>query len=150
GVLSAISLQFSGSLVVTPGTGTVATTSRWPYDLLKAARFTANGQSNLINAHGGALKVREIMQRGDLTDRGVTRGVGGASPGTQVNQGTLSLSSENWGVGQNVTAIAGGTYPVELEWTLPIAFDELTLQGAIFAQTSATDLFCALDWALQT
>jgi hypothetical protein len=146
GVLASLKIQFSGTLVIALPTGTAATTSRWPYDLAKAVRFTANGQSNLINCHGAALKIRENMQS-TLSDRGVVRGVGGASPGTQVNQGTLSLNSENWGVGQNVTAIPANTYPVELEWTVPIAFDENTLQGAIFAQTSATDLFCAVDWA---
>lgn len=150
GVLSGIMLQFSGTLTVTPGTGTAATTGRWPYDLVRAAKFTANGQSNLINVHGGVLKVREIMARGDLTDRGVVRGVGGASPGTQVNQGSLSLNTESWGVGSNVTAIGAGTYTVELEWYVPIAYDDITLQGAIFAQTSATDLFLAIDWANQT
>lgn len=147
GVLSGIMVQFSGQVVITLGGGTAATTGRWPYDMARAMRFTANGQSNLINCHGGALKAREIMARGDLTDRGVVRGVGGASPGTQVNQGTLSLNTENWGVGQSVTAIPGATYPIELEWYVPIAFDDLTLQGAIFAQTSATDLFLAIDWA---
>src|SRR5579859_6367505 len=136
GVLSGLLVQFQGSLVVTLSAGTCATTGRWPYDLIKAARFTANGQSNLINVHGWKLKVREIMQRGDLTDRGVVRGIGGASPGTQVQQGTLSLNTESWGVGQSVTAIPAGTYPVELEWYVPVAFDDLTLQGAIFAQTS--------------
>lgn len=147
GVVSGLMLQFSGSLVVTPGTGTVATTGRWPYDLAKAVRFSANGQSNLINCHGQKLKVREIMQRGDLTDRGVVQHIGGASPGTAVQQGTLSLNSEAWGVGSNVTAIGAGTYPVELEWFIPVAFDEVTLTGAIFAQTSATDLNLAIDWA---
>ena len=147
GVLSGLMLQFSGQLVVALPTGTCATTGRWPYDLAKAVRFSANGQSNLINCHGQKLKVREIMARGDLTDRGVVRGIGGASPGTQVNQGTLSLFSENWGVGSNVTGIAAATYPVELEWFIPVAFDEVTLTGAIFAQTSATDLNLAIDWA---
>lgn len=150
GVLSGLMVQFTGSLVVTPGTGSVATTGRWPYDLMRAGRFAANGQSNLLNCHGSHFKAREIMARGDLTDRGVTRGIGGASPGTQVNQGTMSLSTEAWGVGQNVTAIAGGTYSVELEWYLPVAFDDLTLTGAIFAQTSATDLSLAIDWANQS
>lgn len=147
GVISGLMVHLTGTLTVTPGTGTVATTGRWPYDLMRAGRFTANGQSNLINCHGGALKAREIMARGDLSDRGVTRGIGGASPGTQVAQGTLSLNSENWGVGSNVSAIAAGSYPVELEWYVPVAFDDVTLQGAIFAQTSATDLFLAIDWA---
>ena len=147
GVLSGLTIQFSGQLVVALPTGTCATTGKWPYDLARAVRFSANGQSNLVNCHGSALKVREIMQRGDLTDRGVTRGIGGASPGTQVSQGTLSLNTENWGVGSNVTAIGAGTYTVELEWYVPIAFDDLQLIGAIFAQTSATDLALAIDWA---
>jgi hypothetical protein len=149
GVLAGIMVQFSGQVTVTLGGGTAATTGRWPYDLIRACRFTANGQSNLINTHGSALKAREIMHRGDLTDRGVPQGIGGASPGTSRVQGTLSLNSESWGVGQNVTAIAGAptVYPIELEWFVPVAFDSMTLTGAIFAQTSATDLFVAIDWA---
>jgi hypothetical protein len=149
GVLSGLLVQFQGTLTVNLAAGTCATTGRWPYDLIRAARFTANGQSNLINCHGWKLKAREIMQRGDLTDRGVIRGIGGASPGTQVQQGTLSLNTENWGVGQNVTAIPGAptVYNVNLEWYVPVAFDDLTLTGAIFAQTSATDLYLAIDWA---
>lgn len=147
GIVSGVTLKVSGSLVVTPGTGTVATTSRWPYGAIKALRFSANGQSNLINAGGIHLKAREIMQRGDLTDRGIPQAIGGASPGTTRYQGTMSLAGESWGVGQGVTGIAAGTYPVELEWYIPIAYDDVNLMGAIFAQTSATDLVIAVDWA---
>lgn len=150
GIVSGLTVTMVGSLVVTLAAGTVATTTRWPYDLLKAAKFSANGQSNLINCSGRELKAREIMQRGDLNDRGIVKAIGGASPGTATNQGTLSLEEENWGVGQNVTAIAGGTYGVELEWYVPVAYDELNLMGAIFAQTSSTDLNLALDWAPST
>lgn len=150
GIVSGLSIKFLGTLVVTPGSGTVATTARWPYDLMKACRFSANGQSNLTNCSGLKLKFRDIAARGVLTDRGVTRGMGGASPGTQVSQGTFSLSNESWGVGSNVTAIPAGTYNVELVWYIPCAFDEVTLTGAIFAQTSATDLNVAIDWALPT
>lgn len=150
GIVSGVTIKATGSLVVTPGTGTVATTSRWPYGLAKNVKFSANGQSNLINVGGVHLKVREIMQRGDLSDRGVAQGIGGASPGTSRTQGTLSLNSEAWGVGQNVTAVGAGTYPVELEWYLPVAYDDLNLMGAIFAQTSATDLVVAVDWAAQS
>jgi hypothetical protein len=149
GIVSGVTIKASGSLVVTAGTGTVATTSKWPYGMAKNVKFSANGQSNLINCGGIHLKVREIMQRGDLNDRGVSQAIGGASPGTARTQGTLSLNSESWGVGQNVTAIPSGTYPVELEWYLPIAYDDLNLLGAIFAQTSATDLVVAVDWASQ-
>ena len=160
GIVSGLSLKFSGSLVVTPGSGTVATTMRWPYDLAKAVKCSANGQSNLINVSGAKLKLRDILARGVLSDRGVVPlggtssstqvGSGGASPGTISNGGTLALDSEVWGVGQNVTGIPSGTYPVELNWYLPLAWDELTMTGAIFAQTSATDLTVSVDWAGQS
>lgn len=147
GILAAISIKFSGTLTVALPAGTAATTSRWPYDLIRSIRFTANGQSNLINCHGAVLKVRDIMGHGDLTDRGVSRGVGGASPGTATQNGTLSLNNENWGVGQNVTAIPANPYPVELNWFVPVAFDQVSLLGSVFAQTSATDLLLQIDWA---
>ncbi|MGH3414908.1 MAG: hypothetical protein ACRDVE_18120 [Actinocrinis sp.] len=147
GIIAGATVKLAGSLVVAPGTGTVASTMRWPYNALKLAKFSANGQSNLINASGASLKCREIQQRGDLTDRGVPANIGGASPGTVVYQGSMKLSNEAWGVGQNVTAIGAGTYDVELEWWIPIAHDKVTLTGAIFAQTSATNLDLELDWA---
>ncbi len=146
GIISGFQLKFSGTLTVVLSTGTVASTSRWPYDLPRAVRFSANGQSNLINCSGGKLKARQIMGRGSLTDRGVARGVGGASPGTQTSQGTMSLNNESWGVGSNVSAIPAGTYDVELEWYIPVAYDDKYLAGAIFAQTSATALEISIDW----
>jgi hypothetical protein len=147
GIISGVTVNATGTLTVTAGTGTVASTARWPYDIAKAVRFAANGQSNLINCGGWDLRARELMARGDLTDRGIVQGIGGTSPGTQVNQGTLSLSAESWGVGSNVSGIASGSYGVDLEWFVPVAFDELHLMGAIFAQTASTDLTLAIDWA---
>jgi hypothetical protein len=146
GIISGFQLKLSGSLVITLNSGTVATSPRWPYDIPHAVRFSANGQSNLINCSGAKLKARQIMGRGSLTDRGVPRGIGGASPGTTTYQGSMSLNNEAWGVGSNVTAIAGGTYDVELEWYIPVAYDDKYLAGAIFAQTSATALEIAIDW----
>ena len=134
-------VRFTGSLVVTPGSGTVASTARWPYDMLKAVRFTANGASNVINASGAKLKLREYQKKDALTDRGVVQTVGGAS----VNQGTLSSASESWGVGSNTSALTAGTFPVDLYWIVPIAEDEVDLSGAIFAATSSTDLTIQID-----
>lgn len=142
-ILSTIHVRFSGTLTVTHNTGSVAATFRWPYDLIRAVKFTANGQSNLINCSGAKLKAREIMANPEAGDRGVTQLVNGSS----VNQGTLALSSEAWGVGPGATAIATGAYPVELYWKVPVAEDEKDLSGAIFMQTSAMDLTLAIDWA---
>jgi hypothetical protein len=147
GILSHIRVRVFGTLTTANGTGTVASTFRWPYYLIRALRFTANGQSNLINCDGWALRLIALADRGPLDDRGVVNGIGGASPGTQVNQGTMAMSSESWGVGSGVTAIAPGSYDVELMFDIPVAYDNITLLGAIFAQTQSTDLEVAIDWA---
>src|SRR4051794_31462839 len=49
GIISGVTIRFIGSLVVTLGGGTCATTKRWPYDLIRAVRLSANAQSNLVN-----------------------------------------------------------------------------------------------------
>lgn len=147
-ILAGIHIHFSGTLTVTLGGGTCATTLRWPYDLIKAVRFTANGQSNLINVSGLKLKAREVMRNTEFTDRGVSQSVSGST----VTQGTLSEASESWGVGSGQTGIAGAptNYTVELYWFVPIAEDPKDLAGAIFAQTSSMDLTLNIDWAPST
>jgi hypothetical protein len=140
-IIAAAVVRFTGSLVITPGTGTVASTARWPYDMLKAVRFTANGASNVINVSGGKLMAREYMKKSDLTDRGVQQTIGG----TAISQGTLSAASESWGVGSNTASLGAGTYNVSLYWIVPISEDEIDLAGAIFAATSSTDLTIQVD-----
>lgn len=141
-ILSVIRIRFSGSLVTTTATGAVVSTSLWPYGLAKNVKLTANGQTNLIDCSGVHLKAREFMCNTDLNDRGVVRTVVAAS----VSQGTLSKNSENWGVAQNGT-VAAGTFPVELEWVVPVAEDEKDLSGAIFCQTSSMDITLNVQWA---
>lgn len=142
-IISGIDVRFSGQIVVTPGTGTVATTAMWPYNLIKGARVTANGASNLINCSGLQLKVRDVQKRADLTDKGVAQTVAGATK----DQGTLALAGEQWGVGSRTSALVGGTYDVELIWHVPIAEDENDLAGAIFLATSSTGITLQLDLA---
>lgn len=142
-IIAGLFIRFDGSLTTTQGTGAVATTARWPYDLIRELRFTANGQSNLMRLSGAKLKCREFMARGDINDRGVVQSVNNAS----VNQGTLAQACESWGVGSRATAIANGTYDIDLSWFVPIAEDQVDLAGAIFAATSSTDLTLNIDWA---
>src|SRR4051794_30050819 len=59
-ILSEIQIHIAGSLTVTPGTGTVATTSEWPYNLIKSVKLNANGASSLIAARGWTLRAREM------------------------------------------------------------------------------------------
>lgn len=142
-ILSGVFIRVFGSVTTANGTGAVASTARWPYDLIRQLRFTANGQSNIINVSGAKLKVREFMARGDLNDRGIAQTVAGAT----VNQGTLAQACESWGVGSRTTGIAPGTYDVDLTWFVPIADDQVDLAGAVFAASSSTDLTITIDWA---
>lgn len=147
GIVATLLLKVVGSVTITPGTGTVASTYKWPYDIIRALRVTANGQSNLVNCSGRWLKARELMRNEDLTDSSVPQNIGGAYPGTSRTNSTLSMRNEAWGVGQQVTGISAGTYNFELQFVVPLAFDERTLIGAIFAQTASTELQCDIDWA---
>jgi hypothetical protein len=72
----------------------------------------------------------------------VVQTIGGVSR----NQGTLAKATESWGVGSNTSALAGGSYPVDLEWHVPVAEDMVDLAGAIFLQTATADLTLALDY----
>ncbi len=142
-ILAGATLRFVGTIQVTLPTGaSVNTSARWPYDLAKTVRFTANGQSNIINVSGAKLKAREFMVRADLDDRGVEQHVNGATR----RQGTLAKAAESWGVGSRQTAVPAGTYDVDLEWFLPVAEDQVDLAGAIFCATSSTDLTVTIDW----
>jgi len=143
-IIAGLHVRFSGNVNVVLGTGTASTTMRWPYDLVKAFKLTANGQSNLINASGLKLKARSAMQA-DFSDRGVVQTVGAGS----VSQGTLSLDSEKWGVGAGVAALTNGNFPVELTWDVDIAEDERDLAGSIFAQTSTMDITLAVEYQTQ-
>ncbi|HEX3948079.1 MAG TPA: hypothetical protein VHW47_10250 [Acidimicrobiales bacterium] len=147
GILSGYYVKVSGNLVLTTGSGTIATTSRWPYYLIRNGRFQANGQSNLVAATGWALRAREYMADAEMSDRGVPNNIGGASPGTARTQGTLALNSEAWGVGSNVTGLATQTVDVELSFYVPVAYEKKMLTGAVFCQTLSTTLELDLTWA---
>lgn len=141
-IISALHVRFSGTLAITHNTGNVNATFRWPYDLLKSAKFTANGQSNIVSVSGLKLKFREVAANPMAEDRGVIQAVSGAN----VQQGTLALASESWGAGPGATAIATGNYAVELKWRVPVSEDEKDLSGSIFAQTTSMDLTLTLEW----
>jgi hypothetical protein len=150
GVVAGLEVRVTGSLVF-GGTITGTTMSwRWPYNLIKALRVSANGQANLINANGLQLKARSMMQP-DSQDRGVARNINNVA----IQQGSLSLGSEDWGtsgsnlLGPGRTVPATGTYTFDLAIYVPIAFDQKTLLGAIYAQTAATQLSLDIDWETQ-
>ena len=152
GIVAGLLIRVTGTLIFGGTiTGTVMSW-RWPYGLCKAVRVSANGQSNLINATGIHLKALEFMLANDLNDRGVPQSVGAS---TGVTQGTLSMASENWGtsgtnlLGPGVTVPATGTYTFDFNIFVPIAADQISLIGSVFAQTAATNLTLDIDWETQ-
>lgn len=150
GVISKLMVRVVGTFTATAG---AATTSEYPYNLVRRFRVSANGQSNLINISGVACKAVNVFSNPALSSNGVARAANQAVGAASVQNGTMSLPSEDWGtntatnqMGPAVTALTAVTYTVELYYEIPIAFDQLTLIGAIYAQTNATQLTLDIDW----
>lgn len=141
-IIAGLHVRFTGQLAVTHAAGAVIPTSRWPYDLVRAFRFTANGQSNLINVSGLKLKAREVMANSSSDDRGVVKNAAAST----INQGSFGLASESWGLGPLQSQVVTANLPVELYWFVPVADDDKDLAGAIFAQTSSLDLTLSVDY----
>lgn len=145
-ILGELLIRVTGTVTIGGTVGAISSTARWPYDLLRSVQFQANGQSNLVNCSGAKLKVRDLLKKSDLTDRGVAQSIAGVTR----SQGTLAQASEAWGVGQRAAAIAAGNYDFDLEWVVPVAEDMVDLPGAIFCSTSSTDLALNLNWAQES
>jgi hypothetical protein len=151
GIVAGLELRVTGTIVF-GGTITGTTLSyRFPYNLLAACKLSANGQSQLINCNGLQLKALEFAANNDINDRGVSR----SFAATTVNQGTLSTAAENWGnvttnnLGPGVTVPAIGTYQFDLDYFIPVAADQVSLVGAVFAQSAATNLTLDMQWETQ-
>lgn len=113
GVVGSINLIVSGSITV-PGASTFVPGHRWPWDLI-SVQLSGNGQNNFINVNGMDLRLRNLVSNRALVD-GIS----------------------TWPV---AAALATpGTYPFKLVYKVPIAIDDTTLVGALYAQSEATNL----------
>lgn len=142
GILANLHVTVTGDLV-TAAAQPAGVTFRWPYDLLRNIKFSANGQANLISSSGRNLKFRELANENALDDRGVSRNFGGST----ITSGSLSLDSDVWGAAPGVQTAASQTQSFELSFKVPVAYDDKSLIGAVFAQTTASDLQLDLSWA---
>lgn len=113
GIVSKIRVLFGGSLVIAGGAATPA--AGYPYSLLESARLSANGQNDLISVSGIGLHALRHARY----------------PASTVVGDTFTAGSPT---------LANGTYPLVLTWELPIAMDDTTLIGSLYAQSSATNL----------
>jgi hypothetical protein len=154
GVVAGLEIRISGSVVIGGTIGTTTMSWEWPYNLLQSLKLSVNGQSTLIDARGLDIKVNEFQSHREIDDRGVLQRVGST---TAQQQGTLSLSSDDWGgtgaaanymaPGTNVAAVA--TYPIDFTLFVPVAVDQVNLIGSIFGQSQATNINVELNWATQ-
>jgi hypothetical protein len=151
GIVAGLEIRVTGTVVFGGTiTGTVLS-YRWPYNMLSAVKLSANGQSQLINCNGLQLKALEFASNNDINDRGVLHSFAAAT----TTQGTLATAAEDWGtsagnqLGPGVTVAATGTYTFDMDIFVPVAADQVSLVGAVFAQSAATNLTLDLQWETQ-
>lgn len=153
GIIAGIEVHLFGTVVLN-ATPSVTPTFRWPLDILKKLRLNVNGSANLINCSGAKLKVRAVAEP-DFDDRGVVKNLSNPSAAGTNNQGTLMLNGEDQGTSGANKLIPGqaqtvaGTYTVDLYYFVPVAADQITLKGSVFAQTAATEINMEMDVASQ-
>jgi len=121
GIIGAINVHVVGTITTTGGTVTVAPTSLYPWDLLGFV-LSGNGQNNFISCDGLDLRIRELVANRAFVDGVSTWPVAGASP-----------------------FIAAAAVNFVLDYRIPIAMDDTTLVGALYAQSEATNLTIQLN-----
>jgi len=151
GIVSELELRVQGTITFGGTIGTTTMSYEWPLNLPQEIRLSANGQSNLVKCRGLTIRAMEFARNPKIDDAGVSKSFGG----TAFTFGTLALPSDDWGTsgvnalapGTNVAAV--GTYTVDLTFFVPVAADPVSLIGAVYAQSSATNLSLDVQWATQ-
>jgi hypothetical protein len=115
GIVGSINLIVSGTITTT-GTVSIAPTAHYPWDLI-SVQISGNGQNNFISCTGWDLTDRLRAANRAYVDTISTFPAAGASPFT--------------------TAAA---VPFTLCYKIPVAMDDTTLVGALYAQSEATNL----------
>lgn len=123
GVVSELSLTFQGTLTVTAaGSGETQPipSARWPYGILSGLNLSAGLGSDLWDCNGldlNALWHADHPHSHQATSDEYPGAVGGGG-----------------------TALAAGTYPVEIRWEVPIAVDQTSLVASLYAQSSSSNI----------
>lgn len=151
GIVAGLEIRVAGGMVFG---GTITGTSMsylWPFNIIRTVKLSANGQSNLINVRGLTIRAYEFIVDPALHDGGYTATFGS----TAVTAGSLKLGSDDWGtsgvnsLNPGATVAAIGTYTVDLTFFVPVAADPVSIIGAVYAQSAATNLSCDIDWETQ-
>jgi uncharacterized membrane protein len=117
GIIGSLRVVITGTVTTTGATVTIAPTVRWPWDLI-SVQISGNGQNNFINAQGSDLRLRQLSSARGYVD-------------------TISSYPYNASASPFNTA---GSANFTLVYKIPIAMDDTTLVGALYAQSEATNL----------
>lgn len=153
-IIAALEVRLVGNVVFGGTIGTTTCSYDWPYNLLQSITVTANGVSNLYQTRGLANRALDMATNAESTDRGVGRTWSGGTTDA-MTQGTYSYSCDDWGTSStnrmapNTNVAAVGTYTVDLSFWIPIAADQTTLIGSVYAQSQATNMQVTLQYATQ-
>lgn len=121
GIASELRLHFDLAVVVSTYSTGLSAREAWPHGLVKKVRVTANG-TDLVNCTGADLAA--------------------------LRQAT-SDSADYSDVESSTVSAANGTYNVDFVLPVPLATDQTTLMGAIFAETDDTYLEVELSFETQ-
>lgn len=124
GIVGSINLIVQGTITTTGATVTIAPTAHYPWDLI-SVQISGNGQNNFISCTGW-----------DLKDR--------LSAANRAYNDTISSYPAAGGSPFNVAAAVAFT----LYYKIPIAMDDTTLVGALYAQSEATNLVLKITRAV--
>lgn len=126
GIVSKLQITFTGTLTV--ATAAVTSSDQWPYNLLKLFKLSINGQNDLFSCDGADLATLRDVRYPSYAEA------------TDVFPGTVGGGD----------SIAVGTYTLFLTWEVPIAMDDTSLVGALFAQSSSTAITVNVNQALNS
>lgn len=112
GIVGAINLIVKGTITI----GTAApthVTPLYPFGLIDV-QVSGNGQNNFISCNGVDLKLRQLAQARAISD--------------------------GYSTFPNLAGLTVGAHNFQLAYRIPIAMDDTTLVGALYAQSEATNL----------
>src|SRR6185369_11002512 len=115
GIVGSINLIVSGTITLTTDNADIVPTSRWPWDLI-AVQLSGNGQNNFVNCQGTDLRLRQLAANRAFVD--------GQSFWPKLSDFKMGMT----------------TYAFRLVYKIPVAMDDTTLVGALYAQSEATNL----------
>lgn len=128
GIVSKLLITFDGEVTVTDNTGSVDSTNEYPYNLLREFILSINGSNDLWSVSGLDLRaLSHVRHPSYAEDTDTFDGNEGAN-----------------------TGLTNGTTDLHLTWEVPVAMDDVSLVGALFLQSAATNATVRLKQAAES